>query len=123
MAENPMLILKVIDAIQNWDYSAFEEQWVNMLDTIEDLKKGDAWVVVTNIYNPAANLELPSTLNRVVEGIIRNMNQIIDHYGEEYGYQVADVYHSDICEHVQEDGVHPDQTGQQIIADLIYVHQ
>lgn len=123
VSENPMLILKVIDAIQNWDYSAFEEQWVKMLDTIENLKKEDAWVVVTNIYNPVENLELPSTMNKVVEGIIRNMNQIIDHYGEEYGYQVADVYHSDICEHVQEDGVHPDQTGQQIIADLIYVHE
>lgn len=123
VAENPMLILKVIDAIQEWDYSAFEKQWVKMLNTIDSLKKEDAWIVVTNIYNPAANLELPSTMNRAVENIIRNMNRIIDCYSEEYGYQVADVYNSGICEHVQEDGVHPDQTGQQIIADLIYVHE
>lgn len=121
--KNPMLILKVIEAIQNWDYSVFEDQWVQMLDTIEGLKKEDAWIVVTNIYNPAANLELPSTMNRVVEDIIRNMNAIIERYGEEYGYQVADVYDSGVCEHVQEDGVHPDQEGQQIIADRIYVHK
>lgn len=119
MAENPMLILKVIEAIQEWDYSAFEEQWVKMLDTVAGLKKEDARVVVTNIYNPVANLELPSTMNRVAEDIIRNMNQIIESYAEEYGYQVADIYNSDICEHVQEDGVHPDQAGQQIIADRI----
>lgn len=123
MAENPMLILDVIAAIQEWDYSAFEEQWLKMLDTIGGLKKEDAWVVVTNIYNPVANLELPSTMNRVAEDIIRNMNEIIDRYGDEYGYQVADVYNSDICEHVQTDGVHPDQTGQQIIADRIYVQE
>lgn len=123
MAENPMLILDVIAAIQEWDYSAFEEQWLKMLDTIGGLKKEDAWVVVTNIYNPVANLELPSTMNRVAEDIIRNMNEIIDRYGDEYGYQVADVYNSDICEHVQSDGVHPDQTGQQIIADRIYVQE
>lgn len=123
MAENPLLILNVIEAIQEWDYSGFEQQWVKMLDTIDGLKKEDAWMVVTNIYNPVANLELPSTMNRVAEDIIRNMNEIIDRHGEEYGYQVADVYNSDICEHVQEDGLHPDQTGQQIIADRIYVHK
>lgn len=113
----------MIEAIQEWDYSAFEEQWLKMLDAIEGLKKEDAWVAVTNIYNPVAHLELPSTMNRVAEDIIRNMNEIIDRYGDEYGYQVVDVYNSDICEHVQEDGGHPDQTGQQIITDRIYVHK
>lgn len=54
--------------------------------------------------NPVANLELPSTMNRMAEDIILNMDEIIDRYGDEYGYQVADVYNSDICEHVQEGG-------------------
>ena len=42
------------------------------------LKQEDAEIVVTNIYNPVANLKLPSTMNQVVEDIIKNMNGIID---------------------------------------------
>lgn len=123
VAENPMLILKVIDAIENWDYPAFEEEWIKMMETVDGLKKEDAWIVVTNIYNPVSNLELPSTMNRVVEEIIRNMNQIMEDHAEEFGYHVADVYHTDVCVHVQKDGVHPDQEGQQIIADRIWIHK
>ena len=123
VAENPMLILKVIEAIQNWDYESFEEQWVQMMETVRSLKKEDTWIVVTNIYNPASNLELPSTMNRVIEEIIRNMNQIMEAHAEEFEYHVADVYHTDVYEHVQEDGIHPDQNGQQIIADRILIHK
>lgn len=43
--------------------------------------------------------------------------------GDEYGYQVADGYNSDICEHVQEDGGILIRRGQQIIADQIYVYE
>lgn len=58
-------------------------------------------------------------MDRGVENVIRNMNKIIEKYAEEYGYQVADIFSSEVCGHVQPDGFHPDQTGQQIIADQI----
>lgn len=119
VSDNPLLILKIIEAIQEWDYRSFEEQWTEMMDTISDLKKEEAWIVVTNIYNPVEHLELPFTMNLVVENIIQNMNEIIGSYAEEYNYQVADLFHSDVYAHVQEDGLHPDQNGQQIIADTI----
>lgn len=123
VAENPMLILNVIEAIGDWDYTSFENNWIQMMEKICSLKKEDAWIVVTNIYNPASKLELPSTMNRVIEEIIRNMNQIMEDHSETYGYQVADVFHSDVYEHVQADGVHPDQEGQHMIADCILVHK
>lgn len=117
--DNPLLILRIIEAIQEWDYLAFEAQWIQMMDTINELKKDDAWIVVTNIYNPVSSLELPSMMNQVVENVIINMNDIIGSHAEEYGYRVADVFHSEVYEHVQEDGLHPDQVGQQIIADRV----
>ena len=40
------------------------------------IEKGDAKVIVTTIYNPAGNMKLPSTLNKIVEDIIENMNAI-----------------------------------------------
>ena len=64
---NPFLILKIIDALGNWDYLSFEEQWLSMMDTVCSLKQEDAEIVVTNIYNPVANLKLPSTMNQVVK--------------------------------------------------------
>lgn len=117
--ENPMLILKVADAVQSWDYPSFEEQWTEMMKTVCELKKEDARIVVTNIYNPVENLELPSTMNRVTDEVIRNMNDIIEAHAAEYGYQVVDLFHSDVYDHVQDDGLHPDQEGQQLIADRI----
>lgn len=119
LADNPLIILKIIEAIQEWDYLSFEEQWTKMMDTISALEKDDVWIVVTNIYNPVENLELPFTMDLVVEKIIQNMNDIIESHAGEYGYQVADLFHSDVYAHVQEDGLHPDQDGQQIIADTI----
>ena len=35
------------------------------------------------------------------------MNKIIEKYAEEYGYQVADIFSSEVCGHVQPDGFHP----------------
>lgn len=117
--ENPFLILKIINALSNWDYLSFEEQWTAMMDTVCSLKKEDARIIVTNIYNPVANLNLPSTMNQVVEDIIRNMNSFIEDHAAEYGYAVADLFGSEISEHVQADGLHPDQDGQQLIADIV----
>lgn len=117
--ENPFLILKIINALSNWDYLSFEEQWTAMMDTVCSLKKEDARIIVTNIYDPVADLKLPSTMNQVVEDIIGNMNSFIDDHAAEYGYAVADLFDSEISEHVQSDGLHPDQYGQQLIADIV----
>ena len=117
--ENPFLILKIINALSNWDYLSFEEQWTAMMDTVCSLKKEDARIIVTNIYNPVADLKLPSTMNQVVEDIIGNMNSFIDDHAAEYVYAVADLFDSEISEHVQSDGLHPDQYGQQLIADIV----
>ena len=89
------------------------------MDTVCSLKQEDAEIVVTNIYNPVANLKLPSTMNQVVEDIIKNMNGIIDDHAAEYGYAAADLVDSDISGHVQKDGLHPDQEGQRLIADIV----
>ena len=64
-------------------------------------------------------MELPSTMNGTAEDIIENMNVIIEGYAGEYDYAVADVFSSGILEHVQADGLHPDQEGQELIADLV----
>lgn len=118
--KNPFLILKIINALSNWDYQSFEAQWISMMDTVCSLKQEDAKIIVTNIYNPVAKLELPSTMNQVVEDIIGNMNSIIDDHAAGYGYCVADLFDSEISEHVQDDGLHPDQEGQQLISDIVY---
>lgn len=118
-SDNPLLVLKIIEALEQWDYQSFEENWVEMLETIRSLKKDDAWIVVTNIYNPVVNLNIPSIMARGVENVIRNMNQVIEDHAEEYGYEVADIFDSEVCNHVQMDGLHPDQAGQQLIADRI----
>lgn len=118
-AGNPLLVLKIIETLEQWDYQMFEANWIEMMHRIDGMKKEGAWIIVTNIYNPVANLDIPSTMDRGVENVIRNMNQIIEKYAEEYGYQVADIFSSEVCDHVQPDGLHPDQTGQQIIADQI----
>ena len=119
VSKNPLLVLKIIETLEQWDYHMFETNWIEMMNRIDSLKKENAWIIVTNIYNPVANLNIPSTMDNGVENVIRNMNQIIENHAEEYGYQVADIFNSEVCDHVQPDGLHPDQTGQQIIADQI----
>lgn len=118
--KNPLLILDIINALGNWDYHSFEKQWIDMMETIDSVRPGDARIVVTNIYNPVANLDLPSTMNQVVEDIIQNMNGIIEDYAAQYDYETADLFSSQVCSHVQKDGLHPDQTGQRLIASLVY---
>lgn len=119
MAENPLLIVNIIAALGGWDYQSFLEEWKQMMTTVNGLRKEEAIVIVTNIYNPVENMELPSTMNGTAEDIIGNMNTIIEGYAGEYDYTVADVFSSDILEHVQADGLHPDQEGQELIADLV----
>ncbi len=120
VGENPLLILNVIDALSNWDYLTFDSEWTKMMDTVTAAKRDGARIIVTDIYNPAVNMDLPSTMNQVVDDIIGNMNMIIQKHAAEYGYQIAAISESTITAHVQDDGLHPDQMGQQIIADLVY---
>lgn len=120
--KNPFLVVNIIGALGNWDYQSFEANWIDMMDSIRSLDSmegGECCIIVTNIYNPVANLKLPSTMNQVVEDIISNMNTIISDHAEEYGYSVADLFGSNVSAYVQSDGLHPNQEGQQIIAELV----
>lgn len=115
---NPLLIMKILDVLNNWDYEVFEEQWVLAMETITEHRKDTAQLVVTNIYNPVSQFELPESMDDIVEDIILNMNQIMYDYAQEYDYRVVDLFASEICEHTQQDGLHPDQEGQALIAKL-----
>ena len=110
---------EMLTSAQVTDYNSFEKEWIQMMKTVNSLKKDDAKVIVTTIYNPAGNMKLPSTLNKIVEDIIENMNAIIEKRAGKYDYEIADVYQSSVTSHLQKDGVHPDSQGQQIIADLV----
>lgn len=118
--KNPLIVLKIIDALSNWDYESFEGQWITAMDTITQQKKDTAQIIVTNIYNPISNIEMPGTLNKVVEKIIKNMNTIIEKRAAEYGYQVIDLFGSNVAAFVQGDGLHPSQEGQEMIAQMVY---
>lgn len=118
--KNPLIVFKIIDALSNWDYGSFENQWIQAMDTITQQKKAGAQIIVTNIYNPISNVEMPGTLNKVVENIIKNMNSIIEKRSTEYGYEVVDLYNSNVAAFVQGDGLHPSQEGQELIARMIY---
>lgn len=115
---NPLLIVKILDVLNNWDYAIFEEQWTTAMETIKEHRKDTAQLIVTNIYNPVGQIELPESMNDIVEDIILNMNQIMYDHAEEYDYRVVDLFDSEICEHTQEDGLHPNQEGQELIAGL-----
>ncbi|GAA0808341.1 hypothetical protein GCM10008910_50230 [Faecalicatena orotica] len=118
--KNPLTILKIVDALSNWDYGSFETEWMKAMETVSQQKKKNAQVIVTNIYNPVYNMELPGTLNKVVENIIGNMNSIIEKRASDYGYQVVDLFNSSIVAFVQGDGLHPSQEGQELIAGMVY---
>lgn len=118
--KNPLIVLKVVDALSNWDYGSFEVEWMKAMDTITQQKKEEAQIIVTNIYNPLYNTELPGTLNKVVDNIIKNMNSIIDKRAEDYGYKVVNLFDSNIVAFVQGDGLHPSQDGQQLISEMVY---
>lgn len=119
MGGNPLLIMKVLDVLNNWDYAAFEEQWVLAMENISAHRKESSQMVVTNIYNPVSGFMLPGSMNEIVEDIILNMNEIMYQYAEKYDYCVVDLFASDICGYLQEDGLHPDQEGQERIASLV----
>lgn len=115
---NPLLIVKILDVLNNWDYTIFEEQWITAMETIAVHRKETAQLVVTNIYNPVGRFELPGAMNGIVEDIIQNMNQIMYEHAGDYDYRVVDLFESEICSHTQEDGLHPDEEGQELIAAL-----
>lgn len=120
MKKNPLIILKVIDALGSWDYTSFEARWAEAMEKINQQRQDDAQMIVTNIYNPIYNMNLPGTMNKVVEDIIGNMNGIIEKRAEEFGYQVVDLFDSNVVAFVQGDGLHPSQEGQQLIAEMVY---
>lgn len=115
---NPLLVMKVLGMLEEWDYAAFDEQWVMAMDTIAQHRKDGSQLVVTDIYNPINQFELPGTMNLVVDEVIQNMNQVMYDHAEEYDYHVVDLFESEICEHTQRDGLHPDQEGQRLLAGL-----
>ncbi len=116
---NPLLIVKILDVLDNWDYDAFEERWITAMEIISRHRKESSQFIVTDIYNPVGGFELPGTMNAMVEEIIWNMNQVMYQYAEEYDYRMVDLFESEICGHTQEDGLHPDQEGQNLIARLV----
>jgi lysophospholipase L1-like esterase len=119
VADNPLMLVSVVKAITSWDYEAFETDWVTLMDTLKTDCQEDPQIIVTTIYNPVAGTELPGTLNAVVNSVIGGMNDVIIDYAEVYGYQVADLLGVGIEEHTQSDGLHPNQEGNRLIADLI----
>lgn len=119
ISSNPLLLVDVISAITGWDYDSFEEQWILAVETICNFRKPNSQMVVTTIYNPVENAELPDTLNSVVKNLITKMNEIIYDHAEEYNYQAIDLLNSGIAEHTQSDGLHPNQQGQELIRNLI----
>lgn len=116
--ENPLLVMRVLGMLEDWDYAVFEEQWVAAMETISQYRKDGSQLVVTDIYNPVNQFELPGTMNMVVDEVIQNMNQVMYDHAEEYDYHVVNLFESEICEHTQRDGLHPDQEGQRLIAGL-----
>lgn len=119
IADNPLLLVDVVGAITGWDYDSFEEQWLLAVSSIHTLRKTGSQMVVTTIYNPVEKAELPGTLNAVIKSLITKMNEIIYDHAEEYDYRVVDLLNSDIAEHTQSDGLHPDQQGQELIRNLV----
>ncbi|KMZ54387.1 SGNH/GDSL hydrolase family protein [Dorea sp. D27] len=119
MKAHPTTVLKAIGAIAGWDYDAFEESYCTMMDGITGEAEESALIVVTDIYNPTTGLGMPGTLGMVVDSIIDKMNSIIAAHADEYGYHTVDLDEAGISSHVQKDGLHPTQEGQQIIADVV----
>lgn len=117
ISSNPFIIVKIINVISNWDYEAFEVQWTGAMNTITEHQKEEARFIVTNIYNPVGKMELPGTLNSVIEKIISKMNDIMVKYETDYGYEIVDLFGEDMGEFTQSDGLHPNQEGQNLIAE------
>lgn len=119
MKAHPMLVLKAVAVIADWDYDAFEENYCTMMDGITGEAKPSVRMVVTDIYNPTAGLGMPGALDMVVDSIIGKMNSIIRDHAAEYGYRVVGLEEAGISSHIQKDGLHPTEDGQQLIADAV----
>lgn len=116
---NPLLLVKCAGALGAWDYASFEKEWVAAVETIDRQRQEQSQFVVTTIYNPVEQMELPGTLNAVVEKVISKMNETIYDHAEEYDYRIVDLFDSGIGRCTQSDGLHPNQEGQEMIHDLI----
>lgn len=119
ISENPLLLVKCAGALGDWDYASFEKEWIAAVETINEQRPGQSQFVVTTIYNPVEQMELPGTLNAVVEKVISKMNETIYDHAEEYDYRIVDLFDSGIGGCTQSDGLHPNQEGQELIRDLI----
>lgn len=86
---NPLLLVKVVSAISNWDYTSFEDDWKLTMENIDSMRPANSEMIVTTIYNPVESMELPGTLNSIVEGLISKMNDIIVSYADDYDYKVV----------------------------------
>jgi lysophospholipase L1-like esterase len=119
ISDNPMLLIRLVKAISSWNYDAFEEDWNQTLEVIRENCDEETQIVVTTIYNPVAKIELPGTLNTVVETIIGGMNDIIEQYADTYDYQVAELFPLGTENYTQADGLHPNQAGNELIKETI----
>lgn len=119
ISENPLLLVKCAGALGDWDYASFEKEWIAAVKTIDEQCPEQSQLVVTTIYNPVERMELPGTLNAVIETIISKMNKTMYDHAEEYDYRVVDLFDSGIGGCTQSDGLHPNQEGQDMIRNLI----
>lgn len=119
ISENPLLLVKCAGTLGDWDYASFEKEWITAVETINEQRPEQSQFVVTTIYNPVEQMELPGTLNAVVEKVISKMNETIYGHAEEYDYQIVDLFDSGIGGCTQSDGLHPNQEGQDMIHNLI----
>ncbi|MEG0109375.1 MAG: SGNH/GDSL hydrolase family protein, partial [Lachnospiraceae bacterium] len=117
--KHPTLVFAVLTTLNEWDYEEFEEEWKQTMEIINYHKRDATPIIVTNIYNPTGGLDLPESMNKVVIRVINKMNQIIEQNAKVYHYKIADLSHLGVEEYVQQDGLHPDQKGQQLIADAV----
>ncbi|MEG0903023.1 MAG: GDSL-type esterase/lipase family protein [Lachnospiraceae bacterium] len=118
--KHPTLVFKVIRAIGDWNYAAFEDNWKETMEILDDHRKPNSKIVVTNIYNPVTALKLPNFVESVVDKVIGEMNTIIAKNAKKYDYEVVELFDTEITEYVQADGLHPNPHGQRLIADAVY---
>lgn len=118
-ADDPQILAEVAGIVYGWDCDDFEKDWKTAMKSIRQNRSESAIVIVTTIYNPVGDLEALGALNQVIEKMIDRLNMIIADYSEVYGYRVAGLSGVGTSEYLQSDGLHPNQKGQQMIADRI----
>ena len=119
-AENPELAVKAAEIMSGWEWDDFEKDWQEMMESIRANRREDCRVIVTALYNPVRHKAELGALNLYIEKQIGRVNDIIMENSEIYGYQAAELGEAGIEEHLQEDGLHPDGTGQKMIAKWVW---